>query len=100
MSRYIITGYDPRYSIALGWDAPMTTFFAQISDLTIDEEESDPIVLWVGDTDMAIPTINQLQAAIAPYAILPPEIIEQLQADYDQTWTPSPLQQLNRRLFK
>lgn len=101
MSRYTVTAIDPRYSIELGWDAPMTTFFAQVLDSTIDidEEEVDPIVLWVGDSDMAIPTIDQLQAAIASYAILSPEVIEQLQADYDRTWTPSPLQQLNRRFI-
>ena len=48
---------------------------------------------------MAIPTISQLQAEIAPYATIPTEVIEQLQADYDQAWSPSPMQQLTRQMI-
>ena len=98
MSRYPIAAYDPKYIVVVGWDAPMTTFFAQVEDLTINDEENDPIVFWIGDKDMAIPTISQLESEIAPYATISTEIIEQLQADYEQAWAPSPTQQFARQI--
>jgi hypothetical protein len=72
MSRYPIPAYDPNYFVVVGWDAPLTTFFAQVEDLTIDDKQA-ALLLWIGDSDLAIPTINQLQAEIAPYATIPAE---------------------------
>ena len=98
MSRHSIPAYDQNHFVVVGWDAPLTTFFAQVEDLTISDEQK-ALLLWIGDSALAIPTINQLQAEIAPYATIPTEVIEQLQAGYDQAWAPSPMQQFARQLI-
>jgi hypothetical protein len=100
MSRYQIAAIDPKFEVTVGWDAPMTTFFAQVVDRALDEADDDnALVLWIGDRDMAVPTIDQLIVAIARYATIPADVIEQLQADYDTPWTPSTIQQMNRKMM-
>jgi len=58
------------------------------------------MLLWVGAIPGEIPTLEQLQSAIASFAILSNDIVEQLQSDYDQPWFPSPMQQSMRRFIE
>lgn len=43
MSRYEFAGREPGVKLALGWDAPLGTFFLQI-----ESEEDDEPLLWHG----------------------------------------------------
>jgi hypothetical protein len=98
-SRYnIATPHKPDYKlVVVGWDAPMCSFFFQVWEEN-DEEDEEPIVLG-GYEPREIPTIEQLQRRVAPYVEIPSEILEQIQRDYDQPWSPSPLQQEARKFF-
>jgi hypothetical protein len=109
MSRYLISAIHSEHRIVVGWDSPLASFFAEVIDQNLEaaiaqgecsEEEVDPTLLWVGAIPGEIPTLEQLQAAIAPFAVLSNDTIEQLQADYDQPWSPSPMQQSMRRFIK
>ena len=51
MSRYTVehNTESSTYWISFGWDRPMGTFFAQVEDDSLDEEEvGDPTVLDIG----------------------------------------------------
>jgi hypothetical protein len=99
-SRYnIATPHKPGYRmVVVGWDAPICSFFFQVWEED-DQKDEEPI-LWGGDEPREIPTIEQLQKRVAPYVEIPPEILEQIQRDYDQPWSPSPLQHQARKFFK
>jgi hypothetical protein len=82
MSRYEFQGRDPQHSVAVGWDNPLSTYFAQVSRPVDDDDEEDPILLWVGaDRPREILTPEDLARHLAPFADLPPEMIDQLRAD-------------------
>lgn len=36
LSRYTFVGQNPRYRIIVGWDAPLTSYFAQVEDLAFE----------------------------------------------------------------
>jgi hypothetical protein len=99
-SRYnIATPHKPDYKlVVVGWDAPTCSFFFQVWEED-DQKDEEPI-LWGGDEPREIPTVEQLQIRVAPYVEIPPEILEQIQSDYDQPWSPSPLQQEARKFFE
>jgi hypothetical protein len=108
MSRYLIPAIQTEHRIVVGWDSPLASFFAEVTDLNLEaaiergecsEEEVDATILWVGTTLGELPTLEHLQAAIAPFAILSTDIVEQLQSDYDQPWFPSPMQQSTRQFI-
>ena len=74
-----------------GWDNPFTTFFAQVFDPSIeDEDEVD--ILWLGTTPEAIPTVAALQAQLAGWATIPADIVDRLTRDQQAATPPTPLQ--------
>jgi hypothetical protein len=108
MSRYLIPAIQTEHRIVVGWDSPLASFFAEVTDLNVEaaiergecsEEDVDATILWVGTMPGEIPTLEQLQSTIAPFAILSTDIMEQLQSDYDQPWFPSPIQQFTRQFI-
>jgi hypothetical protein len=96
MSRYQIPTIHRTHEAFVGWDAPMTTFFAQVFDRNVKDRD-EQLLLWMGDDDLAIPTLQHLQDAVADYATIPTNILTQLEADHDQAWAASPLQQQMRK---
>jgi hypothetical protein len=109
MSRYSIPALHSEHQIVVGWDSPLASFFAEVIDQNLEaaiargecsEEEVEPMLLWVGAIPGEIPTLEQLQAVIAPFAVIPNDTIAQLQSDYDQPWSPSPMQQFGRRFIE
>jgi hypothetical protein len=98
-SRYDFPGHNPNHQISVGWDAPLTTFFAQVLDSSSDDHEDEPI-LWLGLEPMQIPTCEMLIKELAEVATIPPDILQNLENDHDQPWSPSPLQLLNRKLYE
>ena len=66
MSRYVIEDTGRR-EVAVGWDPPLGTFFAQIFAATQpgDEEEC---IWWIGDGRHSVPALQDLEAALASRA--------------------------------
>lgn len=73
MSRYTIECTQEGIEIVVGWDRPLGSLFAQVSDRRISDDESDPMLLWED-----FKTTEALARAIAPWAELPNEIREKL----------------------
>lgn len=84
MSRYRIPAIHAHYDVALGYDPPLGTFFAQISDHTVTSEaehDGSLLVLWVGTDVHEITTVDALQAHIKDYARIPDEVRHSLELD-------------------
>jgi hypothetical protein len=108
MSRYLIPAIQAEHRVVVGWDSPLASFFAEVTDLSLEaaiergeysEEEVNPMLFWVGAILGEIPTLEQLQDSVAPFAILSSDMVEQLQSDYDQPWSPSPMQHSMRQFI-
>jgi hypothetical protein len=96
MSRRTIPAHAPGLTILVGWDNPLGTFFAQVTrTFESDDDESDPIVFWIGTEFGEVPHAQDLVGALAPYAALTPEVVAQLRTDRAACADrgPSPLQQ-------
>jgi hypothetical protein len=81
MSRHVIPALSDRFSVTVGWDRPMNSYFAQVEDLEIDSDTSDPMLVWVGTSHSEIPHPEALQRHIARYAAIPDGMLETLRAD-------------------
>jgi hypothetical protein len=82
MSRYEIPARNPQHIIAVGWDNPLNTFFAQVSRPVENEDGEDPIILWLGASrPREIVSVEDLAQHLEPYAALSPEMLDQLRAD-------------------
>jgi hypothetical protein len=98
MSRYHFPTPDPRFTAVVGWDNPLTTFFAQIFNASI-EDDDEACVLWIGTAPEAIPTVAALQAQLAGWATIPPDIVDRLTRDQQAATPPTPLQQWAHQLL-
>jgi len=87
MSRYSIPAIHPEHRAVVGWDSPLASFFAEIIDQRIEiaiehgelsEDDADPMLLWIGATLGEIHTLEELQRAIASFATIPKDVVEQL----------------------
>ena len=76
----------------------MGTFFAQVFDPSI-EEDADACLLWIGTAPAAIPTVAALQAQLAGWATIPPDIVDRLTRDQQAATPPTPLQQWAHQLL-
>jgi hypothetical protein len=84
MSRHSIPAFDQRYSIVVGWDWPMRTYFAQVLDTDAIERE-DRIRVWIGASFDEIQAPEELRLPVAAYGTLTDDIIAHLHADRDGT---------------
>ncbi len=48
MSRYQIPTIHRTHEAFVGWDAPMTTFFAQVFDRNVKDRD-EQLLLWMGE---------------------------------------------------
>ncbi|MFE3452436.1 hypothetical protein ACFXJ8_26280 [Nonomuraea sp. NPDC059194] len=76
MSRHVIPNAPDSPSnrvTTVGWDAPLTTFFAMAFDRTpdpIDDEYEDEIeVFWIGAMPGELPTVEALEAALKVHGV-------------------------------
>ena len=96
MSRYPLTGKEPRYRLVLGWNSTLSSFFAQVEDLAfesggqvIDEEAiigespEEGLLVWVG-ADHPVRDLRQIAAALAPYGTIPQELLARLRRDQEE----------------
>ena len=65
MSRHDIPAKRPGFTVVVGWDNPMSTFFAQVEDKTAGEDD-DPVVLWLGGRHHEVLRPEDLVAPLAP----------------------------------
>jgi hypothetical protein len=98
MSRYSLPAQQPGLTVTVGWDNPLCTFFAQVFDPSI-EEDADACLLWIGTAPGAIPTVAVLQAQLAGWATIPPDIVDRLTRDQQAATPPTPLQRWAHQLL-
>lgn len=101
-SRRSIPARAPNLTVAVGWDNPLATFFAQVERIQYDEDPREPLVLWIGSEPGEITQAEQLVGPLAPYAELTAGLVDQLRADRaaDADRGPSALQRTARSLFR
>ena len=99
MSRFDIPAHIPCLTVAVGWDEPMQTFFAQVERVTPHDDEHD-VVLWIGASHGEITDPDQINPLLVPFATLTEEHIEQLRQDQVGNRTASELQQLMARITR
>lgn len=80
MSRHDVPTRDERYAVVVGWDPPLQTFFAQVLERS-REHDDDTMVAWVGTARGEIPTVEGLAEQLSPYASLPADLQDTLQAE-------------------
>lgn len=81
MSRRTIEAHEPgRYEVAVGWDEPMQTFFAQVHDMHVPDHEED-LVFWIGYQNGQVPEPEMLADALENYADVPEGVVEALRED-------------------
>jgi hypothetical protein len=98
MSRYSVPTQDQDLTVIVGWDNPLVTFFAQVFDPSI-EEDAEACLLWIGTALREIPTVAALQAQLAGWATIPPDILDRLIRDQHAATPPTPLQRWAHQLL-
>lgn len=91
MSRYVIQN-DGAREVAVGWDPPLGTFFAQVfAPLVPDDEEE---LIWaIGQHRHEVTTVDELELALEEQGVtLLRAERDQLRADQAAPWEPGPLQ--------
>lgn len=90
-------------AVIVGWDNPLSTFFAQVFlDAGIAGDDPRDCVLWVGASRWEISTPDALATALAGHADLTPDIISQLRDDRlaDLDRGPTPLQRFGLGMLR
>lgn len=85
MSRHDLFAFSKQFNVTVGWDRPMNTFFAQVEDLKVSDDDGDPIIVWVGTSHSEFLRPEDLQPHIAAYATIPEETLVVLRADRTAT---------------
>ncbi len=94
MSRYKVPALNRDHEAVIGWDGPLGTYFFQVFDTTIpDDDPRDDCLLWLGAEEGAFPCLDALLPIVGDYARVPEETLAQLRADQAQPYTRSPLQE-------
>ncbi len=81
MSRRHITARAPGLTVTVGWDNPLSTFFAQVTRQQSPDDMRDRVVFWIGGLAGEVRRAEDLVVPLAPYADLTPNDIAQLRAD-------------------
>ena len=85
MSQHQVAAKQPDITVTAGWDNPLQTFFAQVARTQNEnDDDSDPVLLWLGATRQEHLTPDSLVEPLAPFAVLEPELLAQLRADRAQ----------------
>jgi hypothetical protein len=92
MSRYEIPSHDPAQTVTVGWDNPLSTFFANVCDYSLPQDQ-DHVLFWIGCSPRGVKTVEQLQELLSGYATLTEEMVNKLRWDYAHREPITPLQQ-------
>lgn len=97
MSRheFLPQGWSATYSFAIGWDVPLHTYFAQVIDTSISEDE-DRVIAWLGgmppyyrDLDALLREVNARIGGTLPPVALPKRLRATLAKDRKRGSTPT-----------
>jgi hypothetical protein len=84
MSRHLIPSLNSNHEVYVGWDHPLLTYFGQVYDLSI-EEEDERLVYWIGaDPGQHIYEIEELAVRMRKYADISNEMRVTLYGDKDE----------------
>ncbi|MGW0504017.1 hypothetical protein [Micromonospora sp. NPDC003241] len=73
-----------RYVVRVGWDRPLRSFFAQVINTgVLNEESPDAMPVWLGAGE-CVPDPETVIEAVRPYAVIPNTLRADLEAD--RTW--------------
>lgn len=92
MSRHTLT---PRTDLAnpvavtCGWDGPLQTFFLQVDALE-PADSDDAMLLWLGTDWREVTAPAAILTAAALWAVLPPDLADNLTAERDADRRPGP----------
>ena len=75
----------------VGWDNPLLVLRTGVR--SVDRDDADACLLWIGTAPGAIPTVAALQAQLTGWATIPPAILDCLTRDQHAATPPTPLQQ-------
>lgn len=84
MSRYELSpkaGISGIAGVAVGWDRPLQTFFAQVIGESEGEADDGDLLVWVGTEPGELLTAQAAIDIVAPYARVPDDLAAQLTAD-------------------
>ncbi|MET0415793.1 MAG: hypothetical protein ABW022_07210 [Actinoplanes sp.] len=83
MSRHEIASPDSTnpLEVVVGWDPPLGTFFAQVWDRSLDEDDPDAELLWIGCTPGEITDPRQVLNAVGAWVTVPPDLVHTLNAE-------------------
>lgn len=80
MSRHQIPGIDPKHEVFVGWDPPLMSFFGQVYDPSLDEEENP--TFWVGAGRLReLQTVGHLVLAMTSYVVFSDAVLTMLNDD-------------------
>jgi len=79
-TRFRLKGRKPSVTVIVGWDRPMTTFFAQVWDAPGEDShyEDGNLLLWLGTSFSEVRKVDDLTAAVEPFVTLPAELTAKL----------------------
>src|SRR5262249_15100436 len=98
MSRYSIPAQQPELTVTVGWDNPLMTFFAQVFDPSIEDDEA-ACLLWIDTAPEAMPTVAALQAQLVGWATIPADMVDRLRRGQQTATPPTPLQRWAHQLL-
>lgn len=79
-TRFRLKGRKPSVTVIVGWDPPMTTYFAQVWDSPDKSRhyESGNLLLWLGTSFSEVEEVDALKEAVEPFVTLPLKLTERL----------------------
>jgi hypothetical protein len=101
MSRYYIPADSAQYTVVVGFDNPLQTFFAMVTDTEKEQnDEDDCIVLWEGCNPYEITDVDILEEKVKSYIKhLPAYVKTSLKQEYEARTEPSELQKRAIKIF-
>ncbi len=83
MSRHEVPARKPGQKVFIGWDHPLLTFFGQVYDEAVDEDENP--VVWVGTSRLrGIYEIEDLVRVMGKHAVIDADMRTKLYSDKDE----------------
>jgi hypothetical protein len=89
----------PHAEAWVGWDNPLHTFFAQVLNPDLPEDQPEA-VFWIGTAPGAVTSILALNAQMWPWAVIPGAVLYHLAKDYEARTEPTALQHHVITLFR
>ncbi len=79
MSQHILEPLSPRYEVRIGWDRPLSNFFLIVRDDQIDEDDADPVIVWLGaDRPASEMDVDRVLVEATKWALVPADLRERL----------------------